>query len=54
MIAADQRRRPLLFYALVTSVAAQVAAAFAGIGALVALFTLTALLLSAVAIRVGD
>lgn len=55
MIAADRRRRrPLLFFALVASVAAQLAAAFADIGALVALFTLTALLLCAVVIRAGD
>ncbi len=51
-IAACRRgRRPLLFYVLVASVAAQLAAAFAGIGALVALFTLTGLLLSAMAIH---
>lgn len=47
-------RRPLLFYVLVASVSAQIAAAFAGIGALVALFTLTGLLLSAVAIHAED
>jgi hypothetical protein len=35
---------------LVASVSAQIAAAFAGVGALVALFTLTGLLLSAMAI----
>ena len=47
----DRRsRRPLLFYVLVASVSAQIAAAFAGVGALVALFTLTGLLLSAMAI----
>ncbi len=51
-IAADRRsRRPLLFYVLVASVSAQIAAAFMGIGALVALFTLTGLLMSAVAIH---
>src|SRR5918997_4557722 len=51
-ISAGRRsRRPLLFYVLVASVSAQIAAAFAGIGALVALFTLTGLLLSAVAIH---
>lgn len=55
VIAADRRRRrPLLFFALVASVAAQLAAAFADIGALVALFSLTALLLCAVVIRAGD
>jgi hypothetical protein len=36
---------------LVASVSAQLAAAFAGIGALVALFTIVGLLLSAVAIH---
>jgi hypothetical protein len=36
---------------LVASASAQIAAAFAGIGSLVALFTLTGLLLSAVAIH---
>jgi len=47
----DRRnRRPLLFYVLVASVSAQIASAFAGMGALVALFTLTGLLLSAMAI----
>ena len=51
-VAADRRsRRPLLFYVLVASVTAQIAAAFAGIGVLVALFTLTGLLMSAVAIH---
>lgn len=51
-IAADRKsRRPLLFYVLVASVSAQIAAAFMGIGALVALFTLTGLLMSAVAIH---
>ncbi len=55
MIAADRRRRrPLLFFVLVASVAAQLTAAFADIGALVALFTLTALLLGAVIIRAED
>ena len=49
--AGRRKRRPLLFYALVASVSAQIAAAFAGIGALVALFTLTGLLMSAVAIH---
>ena len=44
-------RRPLLFYVLVASVSAQIAAAFMGIGTLVALFTLTGLLMSAVAIH---
>jgi hypothetical protein len=49
---ADRRsRRPLLFYVLVASVSAQIAAAFMGIGTLVALFTLTGLLMSAVAIH---
>ena len=51
-VAAGRRsRRPLLFYVLVASVSAQIAAAFAGIGALVALFTITGLLLSAMAIH---
>jgi hypothetical protein len=51
-ISAGRRsRRPLLFYVLVASVSAQIAAAFAGMGVLVALFTLTGLLLSAVAIH---
>lgn len=51
-IAAGRRsRRPLLFYVLAASVSAQIAAAFMGIGALVALFTLTGLLMSAVAIH---
>ena len=51
-IAADRRsRRPLLFYVLIASVSAQIAAAFMGMGALVALFTLTGLLMSAVAIH---
>ncbi len=49
--AGRRKRRPLLFYVLVASVSAQIAAAFAGMGALVALFTLTGLLLSAVAIH---
>jgi hypothetical protein len=44
-------RRRLLFHVLVASVAAQLAAAFAGSGALLALFTLLGLLLSAVVIR---
>ena len=44
-------RRRLLFHVLVASVAAQLAAAFAGCGALLALFTLLGLLLSAVVIR---
>ena len=51
-VAAGRRsRRSLLFYVLVASVSAQIAAAFAGIGTLVALFTLTGLLLSAIAIH---
>jgi Flp pilus assembly protein TadB len=51
-IAAGRRsRRPLLFLVLVASVAAQLAAAFAGSGALVALFTLLGLLLCAVVIH---
>ncbi len=51
-IAAGRRkRRPLLFYVLVASVSAQIAAAFAGLGALLALFTIMGLLLSAVAIH---
>ena len=44
-------RRPLLFYVLVASVAAQLAAAFAGSVTLTALFTLLGLLLCAVVIR---
>ena len=44
-------RRRLLFYALVASVVAQLAAVFAGTGALVALFTILGLLLSAVIIH---
>ena len=51
--AGRKSRRPLLFYVLVASVSAQIAAVFAGIGALVALFTLTGLLLVAMAIH-GD
>ncbi len=50
-VAGRRSRRPLLFYVLVASVSAQIAAAFAGRGDLVALFTLTGLLLSAVAIH---
>ena len=51
-IAANRKsRRPLLFYVLVASVSAQIAAAFMGMEALVALFTLTGLLMSAVAIH---
>src|SRR3712207_2719145 len=51
-IAARRRSRgPLLFYVLVASVAAQLAAVFAGSGALVALFTLLGLLVSAVVIN---
>jgi len=54
-IAADRRsRRSLLFFVLVVSVAAQFTAVFADSGALVALFTLTGLLLSAVVIRAED
>ena len=49
--AGRRKRRPLLFYVLVASVSAQLAAAFAGIGALAALFTIVGLLLSAVAIH---
>lgn len=44
-------RLPLLFHVLVVSVAAQLAAVFAGSGALVAVFTLLGLLLSAVVIH---
>ena len=51
VVAGRRSRRPLLFYGLVVSVFAQMAAAFAGSGDLVALFTLTGLLLSAVAIH---
>ena len=51
-VGADTRgRRPLLFFVLVASVAAQLAAVFAGSGALVALFTLLGLLLCAVVIH---
>jgi len=51
-VGADTRgRRPLLFFVLVASVAAQLAAVFAGSGALVALFTFLGLLLSAVVIH---
>jgi len=49
--AGRRKRRPLLFYVLVASVSAQIAAAFAGLGALLALFTIMGLLLSAVAIH---
>ena len=49
--AGRRSRQPLLLYALVASVAAQLAAAFAGSGALLALFTLLGLLLSAVVIH---
>ncbi len=49
--AGRRSRRPLLFYLLVASVAAQIAAAFAGNGVLVALFTLWALLVCAVVIH---
>ena len=44
-------RRPLLFQLLTASVAAQLAAVFAGSGALLALFTLLGLLLGAVVIH---
>lgn len=47
-------RRPLLFFVLVASVAAQLAAVFANSGALVALITLVGLLLCAVVIRAED
>ncbi len=46
-----RRRRPLLFLAVVASVAGTYAAIFADIVALVALFALVGLLLSAVVIR---
>ncbi len=49
--AGRRSRRPLLYYLLVASVAAQIAAAFAGSGVLVALFTLWALLVCAVVIH---
>jgi len=49
--AGTRGRRPLLFFVLVASVAAQLAAVFAGSGALVALFTFLGLLLSAVVIH---
>jgi hypothetical protein len=48
--AGRRKRRPLLLYVLVASVSAQIAAAFVGAGALLALFTIMGLLLSAVAI----
>ncbi len=48
--AGKRGRRRLLFYMLVASVAAQLAAVFAGSGAFVALFTILGLLLSAVVI----
>ena len=51
VVAGTRGRRPLLFYVLAVSVAAQLAAVFAGSGALVALFTLLALLVSAVVIH---
>ncbi|HEV2745174.1 MAG TPA: hypothetical protein VGV91_18610 [Rubrobacter sp.] len=51
MSAGRKNRRPLLFYVLVGSVCAQVAAAYAGMVSLLALFTLGGLLLSAVAIH---
>ena len=47
----ERTRRRLLFHALVASVAAQFAAVFAGSGALVAVFTLLGLLMSAVVIH---
>lgn len=49
--AGRKNRRSLLFYVLVGSVCAQVAAAYAGMVSLLALFTLGGLLLSAVAIH---
>ncbi len=49
--AGERDRRRLFFYVLVASVAAQLAAVFAGSGVLVALFTLLGLLLSAVVIH---
>lgn len=49
--AGTRGRRRLLFYVLVASVAAQLAAVFTGSAALVALFTLLGLLLSAVVIH---
>ncbi len=49
--AGRRSRRPLLFFVLVASVAAQLAAAFAGSAALMAFITLTGLLLCAVVIR---
>jgi hypothetical protein len=54
-VAAGRRsRRPLLFYVLVASVAAQLVALFADSGALMALVTLAGLLLCAVVIRAED
>ena len=49
--AGRKNTRPLFFYVLVGSVCAQIAAAYAGMVSLVALFTLGGLLLSAVAIH---
>jgi hypothetical protein len=49
-----RRRRPLLFFALVASVAGTFAAIFADIATLVALFALLGLLLCAVVIRAED
>ena len=46
-----RRRRSLLFYVLVGTVAAQLAAVFAHMAALMVLFTLTGLLLCAVVIQ---
>ena len=51
-VGADERdRRRLFFYVLVASVAAQIAAVFAGSGALLALLTLLGLLLSGLVIH---
>jgi hypothetical protein len=49
--AGERDRRRLFFYVLVASVAAQIAAAFAGSGALLALLTLLGLLLSGLVIH---
>ncbi len=49
--AGERDRRRLFFYVLVASVAAQIAAAFAGSGVLVALLTLLGLLLSGLVIH---
>jgi hypothetical protein len=49
-----RRRRPLLFYALVASVAGELAAIVFDMGALVLLFLLTAVFLCAVIFRAAE